>query len=31
VIKIEHPVRGDTQRGFINLGGVKVDPECATR
>ena len=26
VIKIEHPVRGDTQRGFINLGGVKVDP-----
>lgn len=26
VIKIEHPVRGDTQRGFINLGGVKLDP-----
>jgi crotonobetainyl-CoA:carnitine CoA-transferase CaiB-like acyl-CoA transferase len=26
VIKIEHPVRGDTQRGFINLGGVKIDP-----
>jgi crotonobetainyl-CoA:carnitine CoA-transferase CaiB-like acyl-CoA transferase len=26
VIKIEHPVRGDTQRGFVNLGGVKVDP-----
>lgn len=26
VIKIEHPVRGDTQRGFINLGGVKVNP-----
>ncbi len=26
VIKIEHPVRGDTQRGFINVGGVKVDP-----
>jgi crotonobetainyl-CoA:carnitine CoA-transferase CaiB-like acyl-CoA transferase len=26
VIKIEHPVRGDTQRGFINMGGVKVDP-----
>jgi crotonobetainyl-CoA:carnitine CoA-transferase CaiB-like acyl-CoA transferase len=27
VIKIEHPVRGDTQRGFINMGGVKVDPD----
>lgn len=26
VIKIEHPVRGDTQRGFINLGGMKIDP-----
>jgi crotonobetainyl-CoA:carnitine CoA-transferase CaiB-like acyl-CoA transferase len=26
VIKIEHPVRGDTQRGFLNLGGVKLDP-----
>src|SRR3954471_16834783 len=26
VIKIEHPVRGDTQRGFINVTGVKVDP-----
>jgi crotonobetainyl-CoA:carnitine CoA-transferase CaiB-like acyl-CoA transferase len=26
VIKIEHPVRGDTQRGFINMGGVVVDP-----
>jgi crotonobetainyl-CoA:carnitine CoA-transferase CaiB-like acyl-CoA transferase len=26
VIKIEHPVRGDTQRGFINMGGVQVDP-----
>jgi crotonobetainyl-CoA:carnitine CoA-transferase CaiB-like acyl-CoA transferase len=23
---IEHPVRGDTQRGFINMGGVQVDP-----
>ena len=21
VIKVEHPVRGDTQRGFINMGG----------
>jgi crotonobetainyl-CoA:carnitine CoA-transferase CaiB-like acyl-CoA transferase len=27
VIKIEHPIRGDTQRGFINMGGVKVDPD----
>jgi crotonobetainyl-CoA:carnitine CoA-transferase CaiB-like acyl-CoA transferase len=26
VIKIEHPVRGDTQRGFVNLGGVRLDP-----
>jgi crotonobetainyl-CoA:carnitine CoA-transferase CaiB-like acyl-CoA transferase len=26
VIKIEHPVRGDTQRGFINLGGMKLNP-----
>jgi crotonobetainyl-CoA:carnitine CoA-transferase CaiB-like acyl-CoA transferase len=26
VIKVEHPVRGDTQRGFINMGGVAVDP-----
>ena len=26
VIKVEHPVRGDTQRGFINMGGVTVDP-----
>lgn len=26
VIKIEHPVRGDTQRGFVNIGGVKVNP-----
>jgi len=26
VIKIEHPVRGDTQRGFINISGVAVDP-----
>lgn len=27
VIKIEHPVRGDTQRGFLNMGGVKVSPD----
>jgi crotonobetainyl-CoA:carnitine CoA-transferase CaiB-like acyl-CoA transferase len=26
VIKIEHPVRGDLQRGFINLGGMAIDP-----
>ena len=26
VIKIEHPVRGDTQRGFINLGGQQLNP-----
>src|SRR6476659_5754532 len=24
VIKVEHPLRGDTQRGFINMGGVEV-------
>ena len=27
VIKIEHPVRGDTQRGFINMGGFQLDPD----
>ncbi|PLK26726.1 carnitine dehydratase [Novosphingobium sp. TH158] len=27
VIKIEHPLRGDTQRGFINMGGVPVDAD----
>jgi crotonobetainyl-CoA:carnitine CoA-transferase CaiB-like acyl-CoA transferase len=26
VIKIEHPVRGDLQRGFINMGGIKINP-----
>ncbi|TAK99778.1 MAG: CoA transferase [Rhodospirillaceae bacterium] len=26
VIKIEHPVRGDTQRGFLNMGGIKINP-----
>lgn len=26
VIKIEHPARGDTQRGFVNVGGIKIDP-----
>jgi crotonobetainyl-CoA:carnitine CoA-transferase CaiB-like acyl-CoA transferase len=27
VIKIEHPVRGDTQRGFVNMGGFALDPD----
>jgi crotonobetainyl-CoA:carnitine CoA-transferase CaiB-like acyl-CoA transferase len=27
VIKVEHPLRGDTQRGFINMGGIQLDPE----
>ncbi|MDR3417218.1 MAG: CoA transferase [Nevskia sp.] len=26
VIKVEHPQRGDTQRGFINMGGMKINP-----
>lgn len=26
VIKIEHPVRGDTQRGFVNLTGQAINP-----
>jgi len=26
VIKVEHPVRGDTQRGFIYMGGFQLDP-----
>ncbi|MET0180637.1 MAG: CoA transferase [Novosphingobium sp.] len=30
VIKIEHPVRGDTQRGFLNVGGIEVDPQRHT-
>lgn len=30
VIKIEHPERGDTQRGFLNVGGVKLDPSRHT-
>jgi crotonobetainyl-CoA:carnitine CoA-transferase CaiB-like acyl-CoA transferase len=30
VIKVEHPVRGDAQRGFVNLGGVKIDPDRNT-
>jgi len=27
VLKIEHPERGDSQRGFLNMGGVKVNPK----
>lgn len=27
VIKVEHPVRGDTQRGFVNMGGFALDPD----
>src|SRR5580658_8442783 len=30
VIKIEHPLRGDTQRGFLHLAGQKVDPNRHT-
>jgi crotonobetainyl-CoA:carnitine CoA-transferase CaiB-like acyl-CoA transferase len=30
VIKVEHPVRGDTQRGFLNMGGVVLDPNRHT-
>ena len=30
VIKVEDPVRGDTQRGFLNMGGVTLDPERHT-
>jgi len=30
VIKVEHPVRGDTQRGFINMGGIKLNPDRHT-
>ncbi len=30
VIKVEHPIRGDTQRGFINMGGVTLDPQRHT-
>lgn len=27
VIKVEHPVRGDTQRGFIKMGGLTLNPD----
>jgi crotonobetainyl-CoA:carnitine CoA-transferase CaiB-like acyl-CoA transferase len=30
VIKIEHRVRGDLQRGFINMGGIKINPQRNT-
>jgi crotonobetainyl-CoA:carnitine CoA-transferase CaiB-like acyl-CoA transferase len=30
VIKVEHPVRGDTQRGFLNMGGISLDPNRHT-
>jgi len=26
VIKVEHPVRGDTQRGMLSIAGAKLDP-----
>jgi crotonobetainyl-CoA:carnitine CoA-transferase CaiB-like acyl-CoA transferase len=26
VIKVEHPLRGDTMRGFVQVGGMKIDP-----
>jgi crotonobetainyl-CoA:carnitine CoA-transferase CaiB-like acyl-CoA transferase len=30
VIKVEHPVRGDTQRGMITIGDVENDPDRFT-
>jgi crotonobetainyl-CoA:carnitine CoA-transferase CaiB-like acyl-CoA transferase len=30
VIKVEHPLRGDTQRGFLNMGGIPLDPKRHT-
>ena len=27
VIKVEHPVRGDTQRGFLYMGGFELNPD----
>ena len=27
VIKVEHPVRGDAQRGLVTIGGVRFDPQ----
>ena len=30
VIKVEHPVRGDAQRGFLRMGGFPIPPERNT-
>jgi crotonobetainyl-CoA:carnitine CoA-transferase CaiB-like acyl-CoA transferase len=30
VIKIEHPVRGDAQRGFVRMGGFEIPPDRNT-
>jgi crotonobetainyl-CoA:carnitine CoA-transferase CaiB-like acyl-CoA transferase len=30
VVKIEHPIRGDTMRGFINMGGIPLNPKRNT-
>jgi len=30
VIKIEHPVRGDTMRGFLRLAGMQIPPQRNT-
>jgi crotonobetainyl-CoA:carnitine CoA-transferase CaiB-like acyl-CoA transferase len=27
IIKIEHPVRGDSQRGFLRMGGIAINPQ----
>lgn len=27
VVKVEHPARGDTQRGFIRMGGFELNPD----
>src|ERR1700746_2140815 len=27
VLKVEHPARGDTQRVFLNMGGIQVNPD----
>ena len=27
VIKVEHPVRGDTQRGFLYMGGIELQAD----
>ena len=30
VIKIEHPIRGDAQRGFLNMAGMPIPPQRNT-